>query len=86
VLAYASSQHHATVDEFVQEVRACKAQGFKGYKIHPPSPGGGHDYKLDIEVLKAVRQAAGDDFPCCMIRSRFIRARKPSRLAGSFRT
>jgi len=61
VLAYASSQHHATVDEFVQEVQTCKAQGFKGYKIHPPSPGGGHDYKLDIEVCKAVRKAAGDD-------------------------
>ena len=66
VLAYASSQHHATVDEFVQEVQTCKAQGFKGYKIHPPSPGGGHDYKLDIEVCKAVREAAGDDYTLLM--------------------
>ncbi len=62
VLAYASSQHHRTVEEFVDEVRKCKQEGFKAYKIHPPSPGGGHDYKLDIEVAKAVRQAAGDDF------------------------
>lgn len=65
VLAYASSQHHATVDAFVEEVRKCKAEGFKAYKIHPPGPrerGGRADYKLDMEVAKAVRKAAGDDF------------------------
>ena len=62
VPAYASSQHHATVDAFVQEVQKCKAEGFRAYKVHPPSPRGGHDYKLDIEVVKAVRKAAGDDF------------------------
>ncbi|HEY3839792.1 MAG TPA: mandelate racemase/muconate lactonizing enzyme family protein [Bryobacteraceae bacterium] len=62
VLAYASTQHHATLEEFVDEVVKCKAEGFKAYKIHPPSPNGGHDYKLDIEVAKAVRKAAGDDF------------------------
>ena len=62
VMAYASSQHHATIDEFVQEVQKSKTEGFKGYKIHPPSPNGGHDYKVDIEVCRAVRKAAGDDF------------------------
>jgi L-alanine-DL-glutamate epimerase-like enolase superfamily enzyme len=63
VMAYASSQHHKTVEEFVNEVRQCKADGFKAYKIHPPSmPDGGSDLKLDLEVCKAVRQAAGDDF------------------------
>lgn len=63
VLAYASSQHHKTVDAFVTEVQRSKAEGFKAYKIHPPSlAGGGHDYKLDMEVAKAVRKAAGDDF------------------------
>ena len=62
VKAYASSQHHARVEEFVDEVRLAKQQGFTAYKIHPPSPNGGHDYKLDIEVAKAVRKAAGDDF------------------------
>jgi L-alanine-DL-glutamate epimerase-like enolase superfamily enzyme len=62
VLAYASTQHHATLEEFVEEAQKCKAEGFKGYKIHPPSPNGGHDYKLDIEVAKAVRKAVGDDF------------------------
>jgi L-alanine-DL-glutamate epimerase-like enolase superfamily enzyme len=64
VLAYASSQHLHTVDQFVEDVRKCKAEGFKAYKIHPPElpPHGGNDYKLDMEVGKAVRQAVGDDF------------------------
>jgi len=65
VLAYASSQHHSTVEEFVEEVKRCKAEGFKAYKIHPPDPkepGGRVDYKLDMEVYKAVREAAGGEF------------------------
>jgi L-alanine-DL-glutamate epimerase-like enolase superfamily enzyme len=64
VLAYASSQHLRTVDAFVADVQKCKADGFKAYKIHPPElpPYSGSDYKLDIEVCKAVRKAAGDDF------------------------
>ncbi|MGH9666220.1 MAG: enolase C-terminal domain-like protein, partial [Bryobacteraceae bacterium] len=66
VLAYASSQHHDTVEEFVEEVRKSKAEGFKAYKIHPPSPGGGHNYKLDMEVAAAVRRAAGDDYTLLM--------------------
>ena len=67
VLAYASSQHHKTVEEFVREVRQCKADGFKAYKIHPPSMAdGGSDLRLDMEVCKAVRQAAGDDFTLLM--------------------
>jgi len=68
VLAYASSQHLRTVEEFVESVGKCKAEGFKAYKIHPPElpPNGGSDYKLDMEVAKAVRQAAGDDFTLLM--------------------
>lgn len=62
VKAYASSQHHDRVEDFVEEVRQVKQQGFPAYKIHPPSPGGGHDYRLDIETAKAVRQAAGDGY------------------------
>jgi L-alanine-DL-glutamate epimerase-like enolase superfamily enzyme len=62
VMAYASTQHHDTLEQFVEEARICKAQGFKAYKIHPPSPNGGHDYKLDIAVAKAVRQEVGDEF------------------------
>jgi L-alanine-DL-glutamate epimerase-like enolase superfamily enzyme len=63
VLAYASSQHHATVEEYVAEVQKIKAEGFKAYKVHEVSPPGKSDYKLEIEVAKAVRKAAGDDFP-----------------------
>jgi hypothetical protein len=68
MLAYASSQHLHTVEEFVQSVRQCKAEGFKAYKIHPPQlpPNGVSDYKLDMEVCKTVRQAAGDDFTLLM--------------------
>lgn len=64
VMAYASSQHLKTVDEFLESVKKCKAEGFRAYKIHPPETGAynGSDYKLDMEVCKAVRQAAGDDF------------------------
>jgi L-alanine-DL-glutamate epimerase-like enolase superfamily enzyme len=64
VLAYASSQHHRTVEEFVTEVQQCKAQGFKAYKVHPPELADGTaDYRLDMEVAKAVRKHAGDNFP-----------------------
>ncbi len=68
VLAYASSQHLKTVDDFVESVQKCKAEGFRAYKIHPPEipPRGGSDYKLDMEVCKAVRKAAGDDFMLLM--------------------
>lgn len=67
VRAYASTQHHRTIEQFVTEVQKCKEQGFTAYKIHPPStPDGGGDWKLDIEVCKAVRKAAGDDFTLLM--------------------
>ncbi len=62
VKAYASSQHHAAIEDFVNEVRQVREQGFTAYKIHPPSPHDTHDYKVDIEVIKAVRKAAGDNF------------------------
>lgn len=65
VLAYASSQHHPRVEDFVDEVKRVKSLGYKAYKIHPPdpkTPGGRVDYRLDMEVNKAVREAAGDGF------------------------
>lgn len=68
VLAYASSQHLKTLDEFVASALKCKAEGFKAYKIHPPEvpPHGGSDYKLDIEISRAIRKAVGDDFMLLM--------------------
>jgi len=68
VLAYASSQHLKTLDQFVESALKCKAEGFKAYKIHPPEvpPHGGSDYKLDIEISRAIRKAVGDDFMLLM--------------------
>jgi L-alanine-DL-glutamate epimerase-like enolase superfamily enzyme len=60
VRAYASSQHLATVDAFVADVKHAQADGFTAYKIHPPGGPSSHDYKLDMEVIKAVRQTGGD--------------------------
>jgi L-alanine-DL-glutamate epimerase-like enolase superfamily enzyme len=62
VRAYASSQHLHTVEDFVADVTHAKSQGFTAYKIHPPWLANNEvDYKLDIEVAKAVRKTGGDD-------------------------
>jgi len=61
VMAYASTQHMRTVDAFVNLVLDCKRKGFKAYKIHPGTPPTVDGYKHDIEIIKAVREAAGDD-------------------------
>ena len=64
VRAYASSQHLKTVDDFVADLQHAKRDGFTAYKIHPPELAGDNDdYKLDMEVAKAVREHAGDNFP-----------------------
>jgi len=64
VMAYGSTQHHTRIEEFVAEALRCKAAGFKAYKIHPPGGTAPNldDYKVDMELCKAVRQAVGDDF------------------------
>jgi len=67
VLAYASSQHLANVEDFAASALKAKAAGFKAYKIHP---GGGQRrtgapipaYLGHIEEIKEVRKAMGDDF------------------------
>ncbi len=68
VQAYASSQHLKTVDEFVESAMKSKAEGFRAYKIHPPSlpPDGGSNYKLDIEICRVLRKTLGDDFQLLM--------------------
>jgi L-alanine-DL-glutamate epimerase-like enolase superfamily enzyme len=64
VRAYASSQHLKTVDDFVADLKRAKGDGFTAYKIHPPwLPDNAVDYRLDMEVARAVRKYAGDDFP-----------------------
>jgi len=68
VPAYASSQHLKTVDQFVESALRCKAEGFRAYKIHPPElpADGGSDYKLDIEICRALRKTLGDEFALLM--------------------
>jgi L-alanine-DL-glutamate epimerase-like enolase superfamily enzyme len=67
VLAYASSQHLATVEDFGPDALKAKAAGFKAYKIHPGN--GQHKggspipaYLGHIDEIKEVRKAVGDDF------------------------
>ena len=63
VRAYASSQHLKTVDEFVADLAHARKDGFTAYKVHPPwLANNAVDYRLDIEVAKAVRKAANDDY------------------------
>ncbi len=67
MLAYASSQHLANVEDFGPDALKARAAGLKGYKIHP---GGGQrrsggqipQYLGHIEEIKEVRKAVGDDF------------------------
>jgi L-alanine-DL-glutamate epimerase-like enolase superfamily enzyme len=67
ILAYASSTHLSTVEEFGPEAVKAKGEGFKAFKIHPG--GGQHatggsipSYMGHIEEIKEVREAVGDDF------------------------
>lgn len=64
VLAYASTTHMETVDEFVETAKRSMAEGFRALKIHPPQAKDGEeqDYKIGIEVARAVRETVGDDF------------------------
>jgi L-alanine-DL-glutamate epimerase-like enolase superfamily enzyme len=67
ILAYASSQHLATVEDYGPDILKAKAAGIKAYKIHPG--GGQHKaggripaYLGHIDEIKEVRNAVGDDF------------------------
>ena len=67
VLAYASSQHLATVEDFGPDALKAKAAGIKAYKIHPGegqrrSGGRIPAYLGHIEEIKEVRKAVGDDY------------------------
>jgi L-alanine-DL-glutamate epimerase-like enolase superfamily enzyme len=67
MMAYASSQHLPTVEDYVPDALKAKAQGFKAYKIHPG--GGQHatgpaipSYIGHMEEIREVRKAVGDEF------------------------
>jgi L-alanine-DL-glutamate epimerase-like enolase superfamily enzyme len=67
LLAYASSQHLPTVEDYVPDALKAKAQGFRAYKIHPGN--GQHatgpaipSYIGHMEEIREVRKAVGDEF------------------------
>jgi L-alanine-DL-glutamate epimerase-like enolase superfamily enzyme len=67
LMAYASSQHLPTVEDYVPDVLKAKSQGYRAYKIHPG--GGQHatgpaipSYIGHMEEIREVRKAVGDEF------------------------
>jgi len=54
---YASSLFMPAVDDYVRQLHAYRDRGIAAYKAHPPGP-----WRADIEVHRALRAAAGDDF------------------------
>jgi L-alanine-DL-glutamate epimerase-like enolase superfamily enzyme len=67
MMAYASSQHLPTIEDYVPDVLKAKEEGYKGYKIHPG--GGQHKdggpiprYVGHMEEIREVRKAVGDGF------------------------
>jgi len=65
VPAYFSSGHHAQAAGYADEARYWRDQGWRGYKLHPPSLQlwGDNDVpaEADIEACAAVREAVGPD-------------------------
>jgi L-alanine-DL-glutamate epimerase-like enolase superfamily enzyme len=55
--AYASSAVMTSPEQYADEARSFKANGWPAYKIHPPTR-----WREDIKVCEAVRRAVGDDY------------------------
>ncbi len=67
MLAYGSSLHLPTIEEFAPQALEAKKMGFKCYKIHPgpgqhPSGSPIPAHVGHIEEIKAVREAVGPEF------------------------
>src|SRR6202034_2957625 len=62
--AYFSTAHHKTAAEYAEEAAYWQAQGWKGYKLHPPrSPwlhGAAPPGDFDSEACVAGREAVGE--------------------------
>jgi L-alanine-DL-glutamate epimerase-like enolase superfamily enzyme len=56
ILAYASTVHHRTDEEYLETVMAAKEKGFKAIKIHPYCVAND-----DIRLIQKVRKVVGDD-------------------------
>lgn len=67
LIAYASSTHHAHIEDYAPEALKAKSEGFRAYKIHPGT--GAHRKGADvpaylghIEEAKQIRAAVGDEY------------------------
>ena len=67
IMAYASSQHLPTVEDYVPDALKAKSLGYKAYKIHPGQ--GQHatgpaipSYIGHMEEIREIRKAVGDEF------------------------
>ncbi len=67
VMAYASSQHLATIEDYVPDLMKAIEQGYKGYKIHPGR--GQHasgpeipTFRGHMEIISQLRKAAPADY------------------------
>ncbi len=67
ILAYASSLHLPTIEDYVPDLTRAMQQGFRAYKIHPGR--GQHasgpeipTYVGHMEIIRELRKAAGDDY------------------------
>jgi L-alanine-DL-glutamate epimerase-like enolase superfamily enzyme len=67
MLAYASSTHLPTIEEFVPDALAAQKAGYKSYKIHP-GPGQHKSgplipaYHGHMEIIRELRRACGPEF------------------------
>lgn len=65
VPAYFSSAQFDSPAEYAEEAANWKAQGWQGYKLHPPSShrpvGEAVPFERDIDASRAVREAVGDE-------------------------
>jgi L-alanine-DL-glutamate epimerase-like enolase superfamily enzyme len=67
MMAYASSQHLPSIEDYVPDALKAKEQGYPGYKIHPGA--GQHKdgppiptYVGHMEEIRQVRKALGDEY------------------------
>jgi L-alanine-DL-glutamate epimerase-like enolase superfamily enzyme len=67
VMGYASSQHLASIEDYIPDAQKAKQMGYKGYKIHPGA--GQHKdgppiptYIGHMEIIKDLRKSLGDEF------------------------
>ena len=69
MLAYGSSQHLPTIEDFAPQALEARTKNFRAYKIHPgggqhkvPTPEPIAAYVGHIEEIRSVRKAMGDEF------------------------